>query len=276
MSVSTDPSIALHQLTALELSPVELVDLAAKVGCSHVGIFTSLPKGIATRFPCVITPEHEAALAERLTATGVQVNNAEVFALREGVAIADYREGLARAARLGARVATVHVHEPGIMAGSDLLRAFADLAAEHGLRVALEFTSFSAVRSLTSALQVLDHLQHPAVCLAIDALHFFRNGGQTDLLQQVPTEWIGYVQLCDGLLRAPDDLYHEAVAERLVPGTGEFPLIDLLRQLDQTVMLDIEVPRQVAQRAGMHAILRATEAVESTCNMMRQAGWRCE
>lgn len=274
---AADPSpplpLSLHQLTALELTPVELVDLAANLGCSHVGLFTCLPPGIATRFPCIGTDEQEAAVAERLAITGVRVNNAEVFALREGVALADYRTGLERAARLGARLATVHLHESSPSLARTLLIDFCDLAASTGLRAALEFTSFSAVRSLHSALQVLDSIQHPAACLAIDALHFFRNGGDPADLHAIPREWVGYLQLCDGPMAPPGDLYHEAVAARGIPGTGEFPLLALLDELGQGAMVDVEVPWETDRDNASSAAQHAAEAVEATRNLMRQAGW---
>lgn len=266
--------LSLHQLTVLELSPVELVNLAAALGCSHVGLFTSLPPGMATRFPCIATEEQEAAVAERLAATGVGVNNAEVFALHDGLALEELRAGLERAARLGARVATVHLHEPSSRLGRTLLTDFCDRAADAGLRAALEFTSFSAVRSLHAALQVLESIQHPAACLAIDALHFFRNGGDPADLHAIPREWVGYLQLCDGPLVPPDDLYHEAIAARAIPGTGEFPLLELLSELGPETMIDVEVPRSAEQRNGRDAAMHAATAVESTRNLMRQASWR--
>lgn len=276
-TVNTVPAasgpLSLHHLTALELSPVELVDLAAALGCSHVGLFTCLPPGMATRFPCIHTDEQEAAVAERLAATGVRVNNAEVFALREGLTLTDYRTGLERAARLGAQVATVHLHESSPGLARALLTDFCDLTASAGLRVALEFTSFSAVRSLYAALQMLEAIQHPAACLAIDALHFFRNGGDPGDLDAIPHEWVGYLQLCDGPMLPPDDLYHEAVAARGIPGTGEFPLLELLSELGQGVMVDVEVPREMDRSNGKSAAARAAEAVEATRNLMRQAGW---
>ena len=266
-------SLSLHHLTALQLSPVELVDLAAALGCSHVGLFTCLPPGIATRFPCIDTDEQEAAVAERLAITGVRVNNAEVFALREGVALADYRTELERAARLGARLATVHLHESSPSLARALLIDFCDLAASTGMRAALEFTSFSAVRSLHAALQVLESIQHPAACLAIDALHFFRNGGDPADLHAIPREWVGYLQLCDGPMAPPGDLYREAVAARGIPGTGEFPLLALLDELGQGVMVDVEVPRETDRGNASSAAQHAAEAVEATRNLMRQAGW---
>ena len=266
--------LSLHQLTARELTPVELVDLAAELGCSHVGLFTCLPPGIATTYPCIATDEQEAAVAARMAATGVGLNNAEVFALRQPIPLAEYQAGLQRAARLGARMATVHVHEASDTLAHQLMADFCEMAAAQGMRAALEFTSFSAVRSLNAALSMLEAVGHPAACLAIDVLHFFRNGGELQQLQTVSTELIGYVQLCDGPLLPPEDIYQEAVANRCIPGAGEFPLVEVLRQLAPGVLLDVEVPRQVDWNNEMNAAKHAALAVESTRNLMRQAGWR--
>lgn len=268
---SADAPLSLHQLTALALSPAGLIDLAADLGCSHVGLFTCLPPGIATRFPCISTDQQEAVVAERLQARGVRLNNAEVFALRAGIELDGYREGLQRASRLGARVATVHIHEPSPVLARTMLAQFCDLAAEQGLRAALEFTSFSGVRSLDAALDLLDQLQHPAVCVALDALHFFRNGGRPSQLQDLRPGQIGYLQLCDGPLQAPDDLYHEAVAARRIPGAGDFPLVELLVQAGPEVMLDVEVPRQADQINGSSVTDCAAAAVTAARQIMRQA-----
>jgi len=263
--------LSLHQLTALELTPVELIDLAAELECSHVGLFTCLPQARGVIFPCVATDEQEAAVKERLSATGVRVNNAEVFSLHAGSVAAQQEDALSRAARLGARMATVHVHEQSPEIARSLLRDFCDLAAAQDLRVALEFTSFSATRSLSSALQLLEDVSHPAACLAVDALHFFRNGGSPAQLIPVPAELIGYLQLCDGWLIPPGDLYHEAVAERCVPGIGDFPLVELLASMDASVMVDVEVPRETERINGCSAAYRAAVAVEATRNLLLQA-----
>ena len=266
-----DAPLSLHHLTALSLSPVELIDLAADLGCSHVGLFTCLPPGIATRFPCIATDQQEDAVAKRLQARGIRMNNAEVFALRTGIDPGDYREGLQRAGRLGARVATVHVHEASPVLVRTMLAQFCDLAAEQGLRAALEFTTFSAVRSLDAALQLLDQLQHPAACVALDALHFFRNGGHPAQLHGLRPEQLGYLQLCDGPMQAPDDLYQEAVAARRIPGAGDFPLAELLAQVGPDVMLDVEVPRQADHINGPSAIDCAAAAVAAARQVMCQA-----
>jgi sugar phosphate isomerase/epimerase len=266
------PLLSLHHLTALGLTPLALIDLAEQLGCSHVGLFTGLPPGIATEFPCV-TPDTLDAVAEKMAATGVALNNAEVFALRQEIDLSVYQPSIARAARLGARVVTTHVHEHNPQHAHYLLEAFADQVAERGMRVALEFTSFSACRSLLDALTLLERVDHPGLCLAVDALHFFRNQGQCEQLIQVPPSWIGYVQLCDGPQQVPKDLYHEAVVQRQIPGEGEFPLVQMLKNLVATTLVDVEVPKPLATEGVAAIAAHAGKAVTAARNIMYQAGW---
>ncbi|MFC3215911.1 hypothetical protein [Novosphingobium panipatense] len=43
--------LSLHQLTALDASPVRLVELAGDAGCRHVCIFTFVPEAAQGRYP---------------------------------------------------------------------------------------------------------------------------------------------------------------------------------------------------------------------------------
>src|SRR5690606_25723964 len=216
----------------------------------------------------------EAEVAERLATRGVGLNNAEVFAIREGLSVHSYSQGLQRAARLGARVATVHVHGSCDERALADLGRFCDLAAEQGLRAALELTGFSAVRSLQEALDVLDRLQHPAACIALDALHFFRNGGQPALLRSVARERIGYLLLCDGPLAAPGGPYGVSVGERQVSGWGEFRLAKMPARLEGGVLLDVVVPRESDRICGPGAVERAATGAVAARYFMRQVHWR--
>ena len=72
------PSFSLAALTALELAPIELIDVAAACGYDHVGLrlLPAMPGGVA--YPLM---EDDAALREtiaRLAATGVTVADLEV------------------------------------------------------------------------------------------------------------------------------------------------------------------------------------------------------
>ena len=56
------------------------------------------------------------------------------------------------------------------------LGACADVLAEHGCRLALEFTPYSALRTLAAARALCAAIGEERTGLVLDALHFFRSG----------------------------------------------------------------------------------------------------
>src|SRR3979409_1446716 len=108
------PSFSLAALTARELAPPSLVDVAAACGYDHVGIrlLPATPGGIA--YPLM---EDEASLREtiaRLNATGVTVADLEVVAFRPETDIASFSAFFETGARLGARHILVRAFGPGL------------------------------------------------------------------------------------------------------------------------------------------------------------------
>jgi sugar phosphate isomerase/epimerase len=106
-----------------------------------------------------------------------------------------------------------------------------DDAAEHGLRVALEFVPFTGIPDLATAARVIDRAGRPNAGLVVDVWHLARSGGTPDGLRRVRPEAVFTVQLADGPAAAPLDLVDDAMFHRLPPGTGELPLVDSLAVL---------------------------------------------
>ncbi len=87
-------------------------------------------------------------------------------------------------------------------------------------KVALEFLPFTGVPSLATALQVRERVAEPNLGLVIDSWHFARAGFEYDLLEQVPGEWIHFVQLNDAAMEPWADPFAETMGGRLRPGEG--------------------------------------------------------
>ena len=120
-------SLGLHQITAMEAGPVGLVGIAAETGCSHVCIFTQLPKGI-TGFP-VITQDNKRAFMDAVRDSGVGVANVEFFPVMPDTDLEEYRAGLALGAEIGGTRAVTHVHDTDNARAADTLRRLCDMAA---------------------------------------------------------------------------------------------------------------------------------------------------
>src|SRR5262249_37276180 len=96
-------TFSLAALTALELAPPDLIEVAARCGYEHVGLrlLPTTPDGIAYRLM------DDAALMgetiKRLRATGVTVADLEVVAIRPDTDLAAFTPFFDAGARLGAR-----------------------------------------------------------------------------------------------------------------------------------------------------------------------------
>ena len=124
-----------------------------------------------------------------------------------------------------------------------------DLAAPHGIGCSVEFMRFMSVRDLAQALTVLDAVDRPNAGILVDNLHLARTGGTVTDVAAIEPNRLPYVQLCDAPAIAPDDLYTEAVDERLLLGEGGLPILDLVGVLPAHTALSIEI-RSAALRAA--------------------------
>jgi sugar phosphate isomerase/epimerase len=254
--------LSLHHLTALDVSPPELVSIAAALACDHVCLFTQVQDATRAMFPCVEDEAMLAAVAARCAETGVTVHNLEYFPVEPSMRLELYRAGLERGARLGARRATAHIHDPDASRATDGFAALCDLAAEFGLRIGLEFTAFSQVTSLPAALRFVAGADRQNADVVLDALHFFRSGGDARALSGMDLSGVGYVQLCDGpALIEEDARMREAVGERGIPGEGEFALRPFVEALPAGPVIDVEVPQGSAAAAGVSPLERCRRAV---------------
>ncbi|MFC5747868.1 sugar phosphate isomerase/epimerase family protein [Actinomadura rugatobispora] len=148
---------------------------------------------------------------------------------------ADRREIFEVCAALGAgTVVAVHHGSGGLVLDRDAaaFAALCDDAAEHGLRVALEFIPFTPVPDVATAWSLIDAAGRPNGGMVFDVWHHVRSGAHDGLPDTVPAARIFTVQLADGPLEPPGpDLEEEARSGRLPPGAGQMGLARLLRIL---------------------------------------------
>jgi sugar phosphate isomerase/epimerase len=101
------------------------------------------------------------------------------------------------------------------------VREAGDIAARHGVRVALEFNSQAEqFNALAPMRELLALAAHPRCGLLLDAYHLIRSGGKPGDVDDVPSEEIAYVQFSD----VPrSGLVPGAATDRLPPGAGAVP-----------------------------------------------------
>ena len=101
------------------------------------------------------------------------------------------------------------------------VREVGDIAARHGVRVAVEFNSQAELlNGLAPMRELLALADHPRCGLLLDAYHLIRSGGKPADIDGVPASEIVYVQYSD-VPRA--GLVPGAATDRLPPGAGAVP-----------------------------------------------------
>ncbi len=267
------PSFSLAALTALELAPPALVEVAATCGYDHVGLrlLPATPGGLA--YPLM---EDAAGLREtiaRLDATGVTVADLEVVAFRPETEIAGFSAFFETGARLGARHMLVAAYDPDLNRFADRFAEFCEAAAPYGLTADLEFMPWTHVPDLKTAASIVEKVGKANAGVLVDALHFDRSGSSIGDLARVPVERLNYWQLCDGPAERPattEDMMRAARTERLFPGEGGIDLVALARALPPDIPISLEVPTLELAKT-MDATARARRALDGARRVIAAA-----
>ena len=260
--------LGIELLSVFGMPPIEHVRLAADLGCGHISTgLTQLPfnpHGYASwslRDDASLRREMKVAMREH----GVVIGLGEGFVVRPGQDLRDRRADLDLMAELGAeRVSGVSM-EPDLARTKDQFAILAEYARQRGMMATIEFAPPHPVGDLAAALAVVEHVNQSNFRLVIDAMHFFRSGGDTVELAALDPRLIGYAQLCDVPLQPIEqDYMKEAMFGRMIPGAGELPLAKLLHALPPDVPIGLEVPMLAMAEAGVTPYDRLRPAVEAT------------
>ena len=255
--------ISLASLTVLELSPPQMVEVAARSGYSHVGLRLIPATEEEHHFALVADPDLRRQTLKRLRDTGIGVLDVEILQLKPETCCSDFEAVLEVGVEFGASEVLVAGNDPNEARLTDNLAELCDRAMAYGLRPHLEFMPWTNVADLSQAVRIVGQAGRANGGVLVDALHFDRSGSRLDALQQVEPSWLRYAQLCDVAGPRPDDMteiLRQARHERRFPGDGDCDLMGLLRCLPANVPLSLEVPnRQVTDPAR-----RAQLAIDKT------------
>lgn len=270
--------LALHQSTTPGVHPLDLVSIARQAGCQQICILTNWVQLAITNVPAhlnfpIVKEVDKDAMLERLADDGVGVTNIELFPITADLDVRRYRLPLELGRELGAQRAVTHIHDSNETRAVDRLAELCELAAELDLLVGLEFMGLTpACNSIGRASQYISAADQANLGIAVDALHLVRTGGTVAEVAAMAPDRISYAQICDGMgLGVSTDYLPEAM-NRSMPGEGDFPLVELLRALPQTVALDVEVPSSDLERRGVPPLDHARRAIQAARHVMTKAG----
>jgi sugar phosphate isomerase/epimerase len=140
----------------------------------------------------------------------------------------------------------------------------ADILAEAGARLALEFASYGSLTRLADAVELCRAVGWERCGLLVDTWHFFRTDAPWPVLRSLDGEQIALVHVNDGAASAGGDPVYDGRFRRLPVGAGNFPLPEFARALDDvgyrgtlsTEVLSDEI-RGVPPQVGARRLLQA-------------------
>lgn len=236
---------SLAHLTMISVSPPQLVEIAARSGYQYVSL-RPIPVGAPNEplHPFGTDRALRARTKAAMEATGVRLLDIEVARIVKEVSPKDYLFALEAAAELGGK----HVLSSAWCDDQPYIRSFFSelcaLAQQFGLTVDLEFVTWSGVRTLGEAVEVLRDTRCSNAGIVVDTLHFDRCHAELESLRSLPREWLHFAQINDAPAQYSeerDELIRIGRAERLYLGEGGIDVAAILAQLP-TIPLSIEIP----------------------------------
>lgn len=265
--------VSLAALTVLEVSPVEMVEIAARTGYSHVGLRLEPATPEEHHFPLVRDANLRKQTLNRLRDTGIKVLDVEILRLKPETRVADFATIVAVGAEFGATELLVAGNDPDEQRQADNFAALCDLCRPYGIYPHLEFMPWTDARDLKQALRIVENAGRDNGCVLVDAFHFNRSGSQLEDVALVAPSRMRYMQLCDVAGPRPADMQEilrQARNERRFPGDGDCDLLGLLRCLPAHLPLSLEIPCVQLQAQGVSVQQRAQLAIDKTRALLRQ------
>lgn len=237
---------SLAHLSMINVAPVRLAAVAAEAGYEFTGFRLTPSPSTGVDHRILGDPTALAGLRRAVDDAGVGILDVEVVRMKGPAAVEEAKPLIEAAAALDARyvIATVEDDDPARRV--DTLVAVAQLAADHGTAIAVEFMLFSSARTLAECVEVVRQAAQPNVVVLADVLHLVRSGGSPDDLRRYPAEMFPYAQVCSapGSEPAPDpeQARAEGVRGRLMPDDGDLPVREFVDALPDDCILSVESP----------------------------------
>jgi sugar phosphate isomerase/epimerase len=268
--------LAVDPISTFGMPPVELIHLSADLGCERTGMtmFTRLKwdppfyPEFAIRGDRELQRKMAAALKER----EITISFVDGFLIEPGKDIRERAEDLEIMAGMGAPLVNTLSVDPDLNRSIDQFGILADLAAAAGMETILELCPGLTISTLPAALAAIEAVGRRDFRLLIDTMHYGRSGARAADVAALDPRLIGYVQISDvNLVPSNPNYMEEATTERLVPGTGELDLVDMLAVIPDDVTISMEVPMYAKARAGIGPHERLGRCVSATRELLAEA-----
>jgi sugar phosphate isomerase/epimerase len=242
---------SLAHLSALSLSPPEMVDVAARVGYRYVGLRLAAVTANEPRYPLPVDDKMMSETQAAIADTGVGVLDIELARLAPETDVMSFVPVLEAGARLGARHVIAQTPDPERNRAIEHYARLCELARPLNLSVDLEFITWTDTADLAAAAAIVGAANQPNGGILVDTLHFCRSGCSLEALRALPRSWFRFAQVCDAPAQAPtttEGLIHAARNERLFLGDGGLDVRGILDALPQNIPYSLEIPMNTLAR----------------------------
>jgi len=271
--------LGVDHLTVNGMPPLAFAALAAEAGCDAIGLFARRIEINPMGFPdwsLIDDAGLRRDLAKALGDLGLTLAIGEGCAIAPGREVESCRPILDAFAELQARRLNLISFEPDLARDFDQMARFAELAAGAGMDVCVEFSARPGRPKLDAFVDRIERTGMANLSALVDAMHFFGAGQSVGDLAAHPPGLFTHLQLCDIRWDAVSDYMEAALHERLPPGEGALPLVDLLVALPADVAVSLEVPQTNSHRSGVPPLERLRQAAEKSRAVLTEAaGQRC-
>jgi sugar phosphate isomerase/epimerase len=241
----TQKEYSLVHLTEINCPPPEFIRVAFRTGYDSVSLRT-IPMRLAGEIPHDIARNRELfqETKKALDETGIRFNDIENARIFEGVDVKDYEPDLEAAAELGIKHVLSNIWTPDKIFYTEKFSELCELANQYGQTVNVEFVTWSSLKNMREAKELLVSSRRHNVGIVVDALHFYRSRVPLEEFDSMPKEWFNFIHLCDAEKEIPteeDALIHTGRSERLYPGEGAINMKGIVEKIPHVVR-GIEIP----------------------------------
>jgi sugar phosphate isomerase/epimerase len=263
----TARSFSLAHLTAIVLSPPELIHVAARAGYQSVGLRLIAVTPDSPGYPLMDDAAAMRATKAAIADTGVGVMDIEFVRINPETDVKALEPFVAAGAELGAKYVITAPYDPDHARLSDRLAAISDLCGGYGMRAVLEFFPWTDVPDLATAANVVEATGREECGILVDTLHYARSASAAEQFQGLAPSRFPFVHVCDapgGTSWTREELFHAGRVERLPPGEGGIDIKGIFQNLPPDIPVGLEVPMTAMMAAkGAEAVARRVrEAAE--------------
>lgn len=114
------------------------------------------------------------------------------------------------------------------------LKQLGQEAAEYGTSIALEIMPFSNVRTIDTALEIVDRADEQNVGMLLDIWHLTRGEIDYSEINKIPANFIKSIELNDADIYPIRPLWQDTIHRRRLPGEGTFDVPSFIKAVQST------------------------------------------